>query len=144
MPGSVCDEPVISIDYYPTLLEITGIKGSPGHNKDVDGVSLVPILRDPKASLGRESLFWHYPPNHGGGSRKYGTIRKGNLVLVEQYSTGALELYDLEKDLSQETDLAAKFSGKTQGLHKEFRAWLQSVGGTIPSPGEGKKKSKKR
>ena len=143
-PGSVSDEPVISIDYYPTLLDITGIKGSPSHNAHVDGVSLLPILRNPEACLGRESLFWHYPHNHGGGSRKYGSIRKGDHILVEQYSTGTLELYDLKNDLSQTTDLATKFPEKTQSLHKEFRSWLKSVGGTIPVKGESPKKRKKR
>ena len=131
-PGSVSDEPVISIDYYPTLLEITGIKGVSAHNANVDGISLTPVLRNAKASLNRESLFWHYPHNHGGGSRKYGSIRKGNLILVEHYTSGVLELYDLNKDLSQQKDLSTELPEKTQELHKEFRAWLKSVGGTIP------------
>jgi len=143
-PGSISEEPVISIDYYPTLLDITGIQGVAAHNKNVDGVSLTPILRNPEACLGRESLFWHYPHNHGGGSRKYGTIRKGQYILVEQYSTGALELYDLKNDLSQSTDIASKHPEKTQALHKEFRNWLKSVGGTIPEKTGRKKKPSKR
>jgi len=143
-PGSISEEPVISIDYYPTLLDITGIQGVAAHNKNVDGVSLTPILRNPEACLGRESLFWHYPHNHGGGSRKYGSIRKGQYILVEQYSTGALELYDLKNDLSQSTDIASKHPEKTQALHKEFRNWLKSVGGTIPEKTGRKKKPSKR
>src|SRR5205823_2874526 len=42
-PGSVCDEPVITPDLYPTFLEMAGAK----HNGAVDGMSLVPLLKDP-------------------------------------------------------------------------------------------------
>ena len=49
-PGSVCDTPAISTDFYPTLLELAGLPASPEQHRD--GVSLVTLLKGGK--LGRE------------------------------------------------------------------------------------------
>ena len=65
-PGSVCHEPVISTDFYPTLLALT--RTPPKPSQTLDGRSLVPLLKDPHSSLDRPSLYWHYPhySNQGG------------------------------------------------------------------------------
>ena len=57
-PGSVCDVPISSIDYFPTIREIAGVRSKLPDG--VDGVSLVPLLHGGK-SLERDALFWHYP-----------------------------------------------------------------------------------
>ncbi len=63
-PGSVCHTPVITTDFYPTLLELTGLAAAP--EQHVDGVSLVPLLRG--GDISQRTLFWHYPHygNQGG------------------------------------------------------------------------------
>src|SRR6202011_504722 len=48
-PGSVCHEPVITMDFYPTMLQMAGASGDVKHNAHVDGVSIVPVLKDPAA-----------------------------------------------------------------------------------------------
>ena len=53
-PGSICREPVIGVDFYPTLLEIAGAQPPEGHV--LDGVSLVPLLKNFEAKLGRGSI----------------------------------------------------------------------------------------
>ena len=58
-PGSICSEPVIGIDIYPTLLEATKTKRP--RDYALDGISLVPLWRDAKAKLDRPSIFWHFP-----------------------------------------------------------------------------------
>ena len=65
-PGSVCHHPVISTDFYPTLLELAGLPARPGQH--LDGQSLVSLLKDPDTTLPRKSLHWHYPhySNQGG------------------------------------------------------------------------------
>ncbi len=55
--GSTCDTPVISMDFYPTILELAGLPLRP--RQHVDGRSLVPLLRG--RPLDRGPLFWHYP-----------------------------------------------------------------------------------
>ncbi len=60
-PGSVSETPISTIDYYRTVLAIAGAAGDRDQNRTVDGVNLVPLLRDPSAELGRAALFFHYP-----------------------------------------------------------------------------------
>src|SRR5207249_6524078 len=60
-PGSVSDTPVITMDLFPTLVDVAGLSvPDPGPGKDRagrDGVSLVPLLRG-TGGLGRTELFW--------------------------------------------------------------------------------------
>ncbi len=56
--GSTCDVPVISTDFYPTLLDLCGLPAKP--KQHLDGVSLVPLLKGGQ-SLDRDALYWHYP-----------------------------------------------------------------------------------
>src|SRR5664279_931556 len=57
-PGSVCDTPVISMDLFPTMLNIAGVKQPAGTG--VDGVNLAPLLRQ-TGKIDRDAIFWHYP-----------------------------------------------------------------------------------
>ena len=60
-PGTTCSTPVASVDFFPTLLEIAGVK-LPGNlaDKSVDGKSIVPLLVQ-SGTVVREALYWHYP-----------------------------------------------------------------------------------
>ena len=102
--GSICNEPVIGIDLYPTLLEITGT--TPPPNYELDGESLVSLLKNPGSSLDRDAIFWHFPcylqgsgDPHGGPFRTTpaGAIRMGDWKLIEWFETGRLELYNLKE-----------------------------------------------
>lgn len=65
----VIHEPVISTDFYPTLLEMAGLKSIP--DQHVDGVSLMPLLQNEDVNLQREALYWHYPHYHGSGEKTF-------------------------------------------------------------------------
>lgn len=130
--GSTSAEPVISMDAYPTLLEIAGVEGNAAHNADVDGVSLVPVLRDPSASLGRPTLYWHYPHYHSMGATPYSAIRDGDWRLVEFYEDDHAELYNLAEDGSETTDLAEEMPDKVEELRGKIAAWRESVGAQDP------------
>ncbi|MCL5278888.1 MAG: sulfatase [Planctomycetes bacterium] len=58
-PGRICHTPVCSVDFYPTLAQAAG--GRPTPNPVVDGISLLPLLKDPEAHLDRDTFYWHYP-----------------------------------------------------------------------------------
>jgi hypothetical protein len=120
--------PVITADFYPTFVAGCGLKADPGHRPD--GVSLVPLLKAPKAALGRDALYWHYPLErpHFLGGRSRGAIRKGDLKLIEDFTTGKLELYDLKKDPGERNDLAEAMPEPARRLHEELKAWRRSVG----------------
>lgn len=129
-PGSTCDTPVISTDFYPTILEIAGLPLR--KTQHVDGVSIVPLLKGGK--LPDRPLFWHYPHYSNQGGRPSGSVRQGNFVLIENYEDGSLELYDLQKDLGQKQDLAKKMPERVAAMHRLLRDWRQSVNARMPTP----------
>jgi arylsulfatase A len=133
-PGSVCREPVISMDYYPTLLEMAGASGDARHNANVDGRSITSLLRDSAAKLDREAIYWHYPHYHQGGATPYSAVRAGDWKLVEFFEDSHVELYNLAEDESEATDLAAAMPERVELLRKQLHAWRESVGAQLPTP----------
>jgi arylsulfatase A-like enzyme len=131
--GSVCETPVIGVDLFPTLLEMTGQKSTA--SKTVDGVSLVPLLRG-NGALQRDELFWHYPHYHHyqlGGTTPYGAIRKGDFKLIEFFDDMRVELYNLKEDLGEQQDLAARMPEKVEQLRARLHAWRKEVGAQMPT-----------
>lgn len=131
--AGTCATPAMTIDLYPTLLELCGVSGDAAHLKNVDGKSLAPLLKDPASALDREALYWHYPHYHPGGATPYSAVRAGDFRLVEFYENGKLELYDLKNDVGEQTDLAATKPEKVQELKKRLDAWRAAVGAQAPT-----------
>jgi arylsulfatase A-like enzyme len=129
--GTVCDVPVCSIDFYPTVLEMTGAGAGP--KQTIDGVSLVPLLKR-SGPLSREALYWHYPHYSNQGGKPGGAVRRGDDKLIEFYEDGRLELYDLGNDPGEKNDLAAARPEKARELHALLRAWRKSVDAQMPIP----------
>ena len=138
--GKTCDVPVITPDWYPTLLDLAGVARAP--SQIVDGASLVPLLRD-KGTLARDALYWHYPHYHPGGATPYGAIRQGDWRLVEFYEDGSIELYNLKADVGEAKDLAAEMPDKARELQKRLAEWRASVGAQMPTPNPNYEPSKK-
>jgi arylsulfatase A-like enzyme len=128
-PGTTCSVPVSSIDFYPTILEMAGMR--PDRKQVLDGLSIMPLLKQ-SGTLEREALYWHYPHYHL--TTPGGAIRCGDLKLIEYYEDGKLELYDLKNDLSEKTDLAAKMPDKAAELRKKLDDWRKAVGAQMPTP----------
>ena len=130
--GSVCSEPVISTDFYPTILEIVNI--APKHQQHIDGISLAPLLRQ-RGPLNRDAIYWHYPHYHPQNPYgPFGAIRKGHWKLIEYYEDMNVELYNLKDDLSEQTDLAQSEPAKRDELGNLLNAWRQSVNAQMPTP----------
>ena len=104
--GVTCGEPVSSIDFYPTMLEMAGLEGDAKHNATVDGKSLVPLLKSPGARLDRDELFFHYP-HYYPTTTPVSAILARDWKLLEYFEDGHLELYNLGDDPSEKRDLAA-------------------------------------
>jgi len=128
-PNSVCDVPVISNDFYPTMLEMAGLPLRP--EQHCDGVSLMPLLTK-KGEIEREALFWHYPHYHR--SEPFGAVRKGDWKLIEYYEDMAVELYNLKDDIGEQNDLAEKNPAKVEELRELLNKWRESVGAQMPTP----------
>lgn len=141
--GSVCDQPAISTDFYPTILELAGLPLMP--QQHVDGVSLLPLLKG--GELARGPLFWHYPHYSDQGGLPGGAVRDGDWKLIEWYENNSIELYNLRDDLGESNNLAAKNPVEAQALLLKLHDWRTSVGGKMPTPNptpEGKAPKKKK
>ena len=130
-PGSICDTPVISTDFYPTMLAMAGLPSRP--NQHADGENLVPLLQG-TGKPDRDALYWHYPHYHGSGATPCSAIRVGDMKLIRYYETGNTELYDLANDLSEEHDLAADKPEQVAEMEAQLDAWLTEVGAYVPPP----------
>ena len=129
--ASLCSEPVISTDFYPTMLEMAGLPLMPSQHRH--GASLVPLLKDGK-SLGRQEIFWHYPHYNRKGDTPAGAVRAGDYKLIEFYEDNRTELYNLKTDRSETHDLGARMPGKTKELQNTLHRWRRQVGGRMPKP----------
>lgn len=130
--GATCQVPVMSIDFFPTLLEIAGVP----LERSVDGVSLVPLLKQ-NGTIHRDSLYWHYPHYWGGHPSRvqpFGAVRTGDWKLIEFYENQRIELYNLADDLGEQHDLAAAQPQKAGELRENLHRWLKSVGAQMPIP----------
>ena len=135
-PGSVCDEPVISTDFYPTMLAMAGLPLRPEQHRD--GVSLEPLLRG-TGTLGRPAIFWHYPHYGNQGGSPGGAVRAGDWKLIEFYEDLRVELYILRDDIGEKNNLAAKQPEKAAELRQRLHDWRQSVNANMPKPNPGYK-----
>lgn len=122
--------PAITVDLYPTLLEMTGVKPL---QSLVDGVSLAPLLKT-GAKPDRDAIFWHYPHYHPGGATPYSAIRSGDFRLVHFYEDDRDELYDLANDGGETKDLAATQPERAKAMRTRLDAWLKSVDAQLPKP----------
>lgn len=132
-PATICRTPVVSPDYYPTILEMAGLKGDAQHNATVDGLSIAPLLRNPAATLKRDTLFFHYPHYYQTTS-PVSAVRAGDWKLLEYHEDNRVELYDLKNDLSEAHDLAATMPDKAEALRRQLHAWRETVGAQMPTP----------
>jgi len=128
-PGSVCDVPVTSPDFYPTLLDLAELPPKP--EQHVDGVNLVPLLKG-DSSLERDSIFWHYPHYGNQGGTPGASVRSGDYKLIEFFEDNRLELYDLRNDASEARNLAADHPDVAQRLKARLDEWKEDVQAQIP------------
>lgn len=115
-PGSVCEAPVDLSVIYPTLLELAALKADP----KCDGLSVVPLLKDPKAKWSRPALSTYGRGNHGVRNERWRYIR---------YQDGTEELYDHHNDPHEWTNLAG--DPKLKSVKEKLGKWIpkEKVGG---------------
>jgi arylsulfatase A-like enzyme len=111
-PGQRCSQPAELLDIYPTLVELAGLPA----RADLEGLSLLPQLADAKAKRERPAITSHNQGNHGVRSQRWRYIR---------YADGSEELYDMEKDPREWTNLIG--DPKLASVVAEHRRWLPKV-----------------
>ncbi len=106
----VVDTPVISLDATATALALAGISAPPS---PLDGVDLSSLLSGKSSVATRSALYWRVGERHA--------LRQGDWKLLRQ--RGAWQLYNLAKDVSEQTDRAATEPARTQELATLWEKW---------------------
>ncbi len=129
-PDSTCDVPVVTTDYFPTVLEMCGVARHPEWHRD--GVSIVPLLKQ-SDTLAARPLYWHYPHYGNQGGIPGGAVRDDDWKLIEFFEDDHVELYNLADDLAEQHDLASSQPEQAQELRDQLHAWRASVDAKMPS-----------
>jgi arylsulfatase A-like enzyme len=129
-PRSVSRAPVMSTDFYPTLLEMAGQPMRP--KQYIDGVSFVPLLKG--EPMAERPLFWHYPHYSNQGSQPGGAVRLGAYKLIESFEDMRVELFNVREDIGEQNDLAAKRPAKVAELRQLLHNWRDQVNAQMMTP----------
>jgi len=124
--GSSCDIPLITNDFYPTLLDLANASLKP--EQYMDAISFKNILLGNKSEVDREAIYWHYPH-----SRMEGAIRKGDFKLVYYYKTGEARLYNLKSDIGEANDLSLQNPEMKEEMLDMLKKWLKDVRARFPT-----------
>jgi len=130
-PGSVDDTPVISEDLYTTVVDIAGPKAEPGD--PLDGQSLVPVLTG-TGDIGERDLHWYYPHYSPQAKDPGAAIQSWPWKLIDFYDPPRIELYNLEDDIRETTNLAEKEPERTSNLQERLYRWLDDVDAIMHTP----------
>lgn len=136
-PGSVCKQYMIIQDFYPTLLDMAGVKNYKTVQQ-IDGKSLLPYLKNPNLKDNARSLIWNYPNDWAGGdlgpdNSFLSAIRQGDWKLIYFEKYGRLELYNLKSDMGEQHDLSKQFSEKRNELARLLTQQLKLYKAQMPS-----------
>ena len=129
-PGSVNHDLVITDDFFPTIAEIVGASSVP---EDLDGISLVPLLKQ-LPGVERNALYFHYPHYHHLGYKPAGAIRHGNYKLIEWFEGSVADvgepytLYNVARDPGETTNIAEEYPDIVRDLSGKLKAWRDDVG----------------
>ncbi|OUW17845.1 MAG: hypothetical protein CBD18_03725 [Opitutales bacterium TMED158] len=127
-PDRTSEELLISLDVMPTLLSLAGIDYDA---KDLDGRDFSPVFLQ-QQSLPARPLYWASLSNRGARSE---ALRNGPWKLVVQhpdaepgtFANPQLELYNLESDLGEQTNLKHQHPIKAAAMHRQIQSWFNDA-----------------
>jgi arylsulfatase A-like enzyme len=144
-PATVCHEPVVIEDFFPTILDLAGADWRGKTVQTVDGVSFVPLLQGGGKTPADRAFVWHFPHNYG-GQGPFSAIRQGPWKLIYHQADRRRELFNIADDISETRDLAkdnpAKVAELSNLLAERLRAELalmpvdKATGKRVELPGE--------
>jgi arylsulfatase A-like enzyme len=124
-----CDAKMLTMDFYPTILEMAGLPRP--HGQTLDGTNLLPLALG-KTDAPTRDLFWHFP-SYSGPTSPASAIHSGDWKLIEFFETGKPELYNLAQDPFESIDLAAKEPDKARYLLAKLKSWQSELRAPCPS-----------
>ncbi|MFT4637320.1 MAG: arylsulfatase A-like enzyme/glycerophosphoryl diester phosphodiesterase [Verrucomicrobiales bacterium] len=135
-PGTVCGQRVMIEDFFPTILEIAGIQDAKQIGGISDGLSFTKLLRN-EIDQERDDrpLFWHFPNNwgpQGPGIGPTSSVRQRQWKLIYYYEDRRFELFDLDADLGERSNLADSHPETRDRLAKLLHDYLNEVDAQFP------------
>jgi len=121
--NKVSKEPVMFMDLMPTLVAATGGRMPAG--RTYEGRNLLPVLTGQAKGPVHDALFWD-------GAEEKTAVRSGRWKLVN--NKGKIELFDLDADPGEKTDLTAAKPEVAAQLRQKFDTWSK---GNAPRIGKG-------
>ena len=137
-PGSKSDWRMTSTDFFPTLLEATGLDPLP--DQHIDGVSFVPAMRDPSVDNADRPLFWHYPHWGNQGGIPGAAVRQGDWKLIDHFWHKPVELFDLSKDPGERHNVADKHPEVVAKLKRKLKSFQDETDALMPTKNPDPKK----
>jgi arylsulfatase A-like enzyme len=141
--GTTNNTPVIMVDFYKTFADFVGAKLPNPVTDPLDGVSLMPLLRDQVQTLPDRALYWHFPGYLDHRARPCSMIVKPfdgkRYKLLYFYETKSWSLYNLTDDLGENSDLfasagqRARYWPVAENLSAHLRQWLDQTHAIYPA-----------
>jgi arylsulfatase A-like enzyme len=132
--GKTCDEPVTTVDFFPTMLELANV--SPFNYKQLEGLSLLPFFKGNK-SLPERAIYWHFPHHRDTELSMASAIREGDWKLIKEFESEKLYLFNLKEDLGENKNLISEYPEKAKMLLDKLEKWQVKVGAEMPQPNTG-------
>ena len=133
--SSINRQQVIIEDFFPSVLEMAGIKNYKTIQK-LDGQSFVPLLKNISFTAKERAFIWHYPnkwiSKDNLGINYKSAIRRGDWKLIYNMRDGSKELYNLINDIGEKNNVAKSYPDKVKELAKELSQQLRSWKSPMP------------
>lgn len=125
--GRTSSQVTMNTDFYPTLLDASGIERHPSYK--IDGNSMIRDWRDEEV-VTRPRCYWHYPLEkpHFLGGRSAGAVRDGDWKLIEFFDDGHRELYNLLEDPGETKNVVREHPERVSALSSALHSWHRELG----------------
>ncbi len=138
--NTICDEPVISDDFYPTVLKMAKIKSIKEYTVNIDGKDISGLLKQTGDFERNDAIYWHYPHYWANLEMRqadttihpYSAIRDGDWKLIYNYNNEFVELYNLMEDIGEATNLSKAEPEKAKDFCHKLSAYLRKVDAQLP------------
>jgi len=119
------NEAVITMDIFPTLLELAGLDSLP--EQHIDGRSLVPLISGETDSLQRPFLAWRKPHTRRASLPSAAILQDGWKLVHDLGDQENAELYNLESDVGEEKNLTTEQPKRVQSMLKTLNQWVEDT-----------------
>ncbi len=128
--GKTLNYPVVGADFFPTLVDLAGLKTDPV--QEIEGMSLVPLLDGETPSA--RAIFWHYPHYGNQGGVPSAMVRRGDWKLIRYFEDGHEELYHIPDDPFETQELSQENPAEHARLTALLSRYLEKKQVSLPVP----------